>query len=171
MSKRIAILAANDFKDVELTVPLERLREAGYDVSIVGPTSGTKISDKDKELKVPVDLGVADISVDDFDALIIPGGYSPDNLRLNADAVKFTREFGLSGKPVAAICHGPQLLISADLVRKRTLTCWPSITVDIVNAGGNYVDQPIVVDHNLITSRKPSDLPQFVDAIISAFDK
>lgn len=168
MTRKIAILATDDFEDSELSEPLERLRDAGFNVLIVGPTAGKEIVGKKGKFKVTTDLAVDAVAADDFDALVIPGGYSPDKLRLNKSAVELTRSFGATGKPLAAICHGPQLLISADLVKGRTLTSWPSVAVDIVNAGGNYVDEPLVIDGNLITSRKPGDLPQFIDAIISA---
>lgn len=171
MAKKIAILATDDFEDSELSEPYERLRDAGFNVLIVGPAAGAEIVGKKREFKVTTDLSVDSVSADDFNALVIPGGYSPDRLRLNERAVEFTRAFGATGKPLAAICHGPQLLISAGLVKSRTLTCWPSITIDIVNAGGHYVDEPLVVDKNLITSRKPGDLPQFINAIIAALSK
>ena len=168
MSKKIAILATDNFEDSELKEPYERLREAGFKVLIVGPAQGVEIVGKKHQYRVRTDLAVDSVAVDDFDALVIPGGYSPDRLRLNRPAVDLTRAFGLSGKPLAAVCHGPQLLISADLVRGRKLTSWPSVAIDVINAGGNYVDEPVVVDGNLITSRKPADLPQFIDAIIAA---
>src|SRR3990172_5617359 len=171
MTKKIAILATDSFEDSELREPYERLRDAGFKVLVVGPAAGTEIVGKKREFKVRTDLSVDSVSADDFDALVIPGGYSPDRLRLNSRAVEFTRAFGATGKPLAAICHGPQLLISADLVNGRTLTCWPSIKIDVINAGGLYVDEPLVIDKNLITSRKPGDLPQFINAIIAALSE
>lgn len=170
MTKRIAILATDEFEDLELSAPYERLRDAGFKVLILGPTAGREIVGK-RGGSFRTDMGVESVSPDDFDALVIPGGYSPDRLRLNTNAVEFTRAFGATGKPIAAICHAPQLLISANLVRGRTLTSWPSLAIDIENAGGNYVDKPIVVDKNLITSRKPGDIPQFIDAIISLLEE
>lgn len=170
MTKSIAILATDNFEDSELSEPYDRLREAGYKVLIVGPGAGRKITGKKCQFSATIDVDIDSVKVDDFDALVIPGGYSPDRLRLNQPSVDFTRDFCLSGKPLAAICHAPQLLISADVVRGRTLTCWPSVAIDVKNAGGNYVDRPLTIDGNLITSRKPGDLPQFIDAIIAALE-
>ena len=106
----------------------------------------------------------------DFDALIVPGGYAPDRMRMRHAMVDLVRDACAAGKPVAAICHGPQLLISADVLRDRTVTCWPSIAIDVRNAGGLYVDRPVVQDRNLITSRKPDDVPQFTAALLKALD-
>lgn len=171
MTKKIAILATDDFEDSELQVPYERLRDAGFKVLVVGPVSGSKLTGKRGEYSITTDLGVESVKPNDFDALVIPGGYSPDRLRMNPAAVDFVRDFGNSGRPLAAICHAAQLLISAGLVSGRTLTCWPSVAIDVKNAGGRYVDEPIVVDRNLISSRKPGDLPVFVDAIIAALEE
>ncbi len=170
MTKKIAILATDYFEDSELKIPYERLKDAGFKVLVIGPVEGKEITGKRGRFTTRTDLAVDSVSVDDFDALVIPGGYSPDRLRLNPGAVEFTRDFMRSGRPVAAICHAAQLLISAEAVRGRTLTCWPSVAVDVKNAGGRYVDKAIVVDNNLITSRKPDDLPIFIDAIISAVE-
>ena len=169
--KKIAILATDDFEDLELQVPLERLKEAGYKVLVVGPVGGKIIVGKKGRYRVKTDLGVDSVKPGDFDALIVPGGYSPDRLRLNMAAVELVRAFGLDRRPIAAICHGPQLLISAGLVNGRTLTSWPSVAIDVKNAGGHYVDEPVVIDGNLVTSRKPADLPQFIDAIISVLQE
>jgi len=170
VTKKIAILATDNFEDSELSEPYARFRDAGFKVLIIGPSAGSEIAGKNSQFKVASDLAVESVSVDDFDALVIPGGYSPDRLRLNPSAVEFTRAFGLSGKPIAAICHAAQLLISAGLVSGRKLTCWPSVKIDVINAGGNYIDEPVVIDGNLITSRKPADLPQFIDAVISSLE-
>lgn len=171
MTKKIAILATDDFEDSELKVPYERLRDAGFKVLVIGPVRGSKLTGKRGDYSITTDLGVESVKPDDFDALVIPGGYSPDRLRMNPAAVDFVRDFGNSGRPLAAICHAAQLLISAGLVSGRTLTCWPSVAIDVKNAGGRYVDEPIVVDRNLISSRKPGDLPVFVDAIIAALEE
>lgn len=171
MTQKIAILAADGFEDSEVVEPFTRLREAGFKVLIVGPVEGQEIVGKRGDFKITVDISVDAVKVSDFDALVIPGGYSPDRLRLNDKAIDFARDFQLALKPVAAICHGPQLLISADTVKGRTLTASPSVAVDIKNAGGNYVDEPVVIDGNLITSRKPADLPQFINAIIATFEE
>lgn len=171
MTKKIAILATDGFEDTEVIEPFERLREAGFKVLIVGPLEGQEIVGKRGDFKIAVDISVDAVKVEDFDALVIPGGYSPDRLRLNDKAIDFVRDFQLSLKPVAAICHAPQLLISAQTIKGKTLTSWPSLAIDIKNAGGNYVDEPIVIDGNLITSRKPRDLPQFINAIIATFEQ
>jgi len=168
--KKIAILATDDFEDQELTFPYERLRDAGYKVLIVGPVEGRVISSK-KGFKIKTDLAIESVSAADFDLLLIPGGYSPDKLRINPAAVELVKQFFAANKPVAAICHGPQLLISAEVVKGRKLTSWASVTVDLKNAGANFVDEAVVVDGNLITSRKPADLPQFVDAIIAKLEE
>jgi len=170
VTKKIAILATDYFEDSELKIPYERLKDAGFKVLVIGPVEGKDITGKRGRFAMRTDLAVDSVSVDDFDALVIPGGYSPDRLRLNPGAVEFTRDFMHSGRPIAAICHAAHLLISAEAVRGRTLTCWPSLAVDVENAGGRYVDEPIAVDGNLITSRKPDDLPVFIDAIIAAVE-
>ena len=170
MTKKIAILATDYFEDSELKIPYERLKDAGFKVLVIGPVEGKDITGKRGRFTIRTDLAVDSVNIDDFDALVIPGGYSPDRLRLNPGAVEFTRDYMHSGRPVAAICHAAQLLISAETVKDRTLTCWPSVAVDVENAGGRYVDKAIVVDDNLITSRKPDDLPVFIDAIIAAVE-
>lgn len=170
MTKKIAILATDYFEDSELKAPYERIKDAGFKVLVIGPVEGKDITGKRGRFTIRTDLAIDSVSVDDFDALVIPGGYSPDRLRLNPGAVKFTRDFIRSGRPVAAICHAAQLLISAKVIKGRTLTCWPSVAVDVENAGGHYIDKAIVVDKNLITSRKPDDLPVFIDAIIAAVE-
>jgi protease I len=171
MTKKIAILATDDFEDSELQVPYERLKDAGFKVLLVGPVEGKEIRGKKGRFSIETNLSVDSVNEADFDALVIPGGYSPDRLRLNPAAVELVRAFMNSGKPVAAICHAPQLLVSAGVLKDRTLTCWPSVSVDVKNAGGNYVDEAIVIDRNLITSRKPDDLPVFVDAVIAALEE
>jgi protease I len=166
--KRVAILVEDEFEDRELTGPLDALRAAGADVTIVGATKGASYRGKRGDATVTSDLAAGDARMRDFDALIIPGGHAPDKMRLRHAMVDLTREAMEAGKPVAAICHGPQLLISANALRGRTLTCWPSIAIDVKNAGGLYVDKPVVEDGNLITSRKPDDVPVFSEAILRA---
>jgi protease I len=166
--KRVAILVEDEFEDRELTGPLDALRAAGADVTIVGATKGGSYRGKRGDATITSDLAAGDARMRDFDALIIPGGHAPDKMRLRHAMVDLTREAMEAGKPVAAICHGPQLLISANALRGRTLTCWPSIAVDVKNAGGLYVDKPVVEDGNLITSRKPDDVPAFSEAIVRA---
>jgi deglycase len=169
--KRVAMLVEDGFEDRELMGPLEALREAGATVTIVGPTSGTEFKGKRGQAVVTSELAAGSARMNDFDALVIPGGHAPDKMRMRHAMVDLARDAMEVGKPVAAICHGPQLLISAGALRGRTLTCWPSIAIDVKNAGGLYVDKPVVEDGNLITSRKPDDVPVFSDAIIRALSK
>lgn len=166
--KRVAILVEDDFEDRELAGPLDALRAAGVQIVLVGPAAGAPYRGKRGDLTICADTSAGEIRMRDLDALIIPGGYAPDRMRLRHAMVDLVREAMAAGKLVAAICHGPQLLISADALRGRTLTCWPSIAIDVKNAGGLYVDRPVVEDGNLITSRKPDDVPQFSRAILRA---
>ena len=167
-TKRVALLVEQDFEDRELAEPLETLRAAGVDVVLVGPVAGQSYSGKRGQTTVTADLAAGAARMSDFDALVIPGGYAPDKMRMRHAMVDLARDMMTAGKPVAAICHGPQLLISANALRGRTLTCWPSIAVDVKNAGGLYVDRPVAHDGNLITSRKPDDVPAFCEAILKA---
>ena len=169
--KRIAMLVEDEFEDRELTGPLDALRAAGATVSLVGPTAGTEYKGKRGHAVVKTDVAAGSVKVGDFDALVIPGGHAPDKMRMRHAMVDLARDAMESGKPVATICHGPQLLISANVLRGRTLTCWPSIAIDVKNAGGLYVDKPVVEDGNLITSRKPDDVPMFNEAIIKALTR
>ncbi len=169
--KRVALLVEDEFEDRELTGPLESLRAAGATVTLVGPTKGATFRGKRGQATVTSDMAAGDAKIRDFDALVIPGGHAPDKMRLRHAMVDLARDAMDAGKPVAAICHGPQLLISANALRGRTLTCWPSIAVDVKNAGGLYVDKPVVEDGNLITSRKPDDVPVFSEAIIRALSR
>ena len=169
--KRVAILVEDGFEDRELTGPRDALEAAGAAVTLVGPSAGMEFRGKRGEATVASAVAAGAARIKDFDALVIPGGYAPDKMRMRHAMVDLAREAMDAGKPVAAICHGPQLLISADVLRGRTLTCWPSIAIDVKNAGGLYVDKPVVEDGNLITSRKPDDVPMFSDAIIRALSK
>ncbi len=172
LNKRVAILAADGFEQVELAQPKEALEEAGATVSIVSPKSGTiqGMKHADKGDTFDVDLPISNAKPEDFDALMIPGGLiNPDTLRSTPEALTFTRAFFEAGKPVAVICHGPQVLIDAGLVKGRTLTSWPAIKNDIRNAGGNWVDEEVVVDNGLVTSRKPDDIPAFNHKMIEEF--
>jgi protease I len=169
--KRIAMLVEDEFDDREVTEPVERLRAAGATVVLVGPTAGASYRGRRGEASVSAEISAGSARMTDFDALIIPGGYAPDRMRMRHAMVDMVRDAMSTGKLVAAICHGPQLLISANAVRGRTLTCWPSIAVDVKNAGGLYVDKPAAEDGNLITSRKPDDIPAFSDAIIRALTR
>ena len=166
--KRIAILAEEDFEDSELIEPLRAMKNAGARVVIVG--SGSKQSYKGKrgDATITVDTTADKVKAEDFDAIIVPGGYAPDKMRLHQPMIDLVKKAHELGKVVAAICHGPQLLISADIVRGRRITSWPSVAVDLKNAGANWVDEPVARDGNLISSRKPADLPRFNKAIIEA---
>ena len=165
--KRVAVLVEDEFEDVELTGPVEALRAAGAHVVIVGPVAGAEYRGK-RGAVVSADLAAGRARMKDFDALVIPGGHAPDRMRLRHPMVDLARDAMEQNKPVAAICHGPQLLISANVLRGRTLTCWPSIAIDVKNAGGLYHDRPVLEDGNLITSRKPDDMPAFSQALIRA---
>ncbi len=166
--KRVALFVEDDFEDRELTGPLEALQGAGVTVVVVGPVAGAEYRGKRLGTVVKAEIAAGAAKIEEFDAVVIPGGYAPDKMRLRHAMVDFVRDAMEAGKPVAAICHAPSLLISANVLRGRTLTCWPSIAVDVKNAGGLYVDKPVVEDGTLITSRKPDDVPVFSDAIIRA---
>ena len=169
--RRVAILVEDEFEDLELSGPLAALRDAGATVKVIGPTAGAQFKGKRGQATVTSDVAAGSVRMKDFDALVIPGGHAPDKMRMRHAMVDLARDAMDAGKPVAAICHGPQLLISANVLRGRTLTCWPSIAIDVKNAGGLYVDKPVVEDGNLITSRKPDDVPVFGEAIIRALSK
>jgi len=166
--KRIAILAEEDFEDSELIEPLRAMKNAGVKVLIVGSGSQESYRGKRGSATVRVDATADNVKAEDFDAIIVPGGYAPDKMRLHQSMVDLVRKAHDLGRVVAAICHGPQLLISAEIVKGRRVTSWPSVAVDLRNAGADWVDAPVVQDGNLITSRKPADLPRFNKAIIEA---
>jgi len=161
--KRVAMVIANQFEDSEVIDPKQYLEEHGAQVTLIAPELGTLHGKKGAEMEP--DTTFEKVSVKDFDALVIPGGGAPENLRIFEPAVEFTREFVASGKPVASICHGPQLLISANVLQGRTVTAVNKIRDDIKNAGATYVDQELAVDGNLISSRVPKDIPVFNEAI------
>ena len=160
---KVVMVLANNFEDSEAIEPKNHLEALGADVVTVGPEKGTVNGKKGATLEV--DKTFSEVSPDEFQMLVIPGGGAPENLRIVDDAVMFTRRFVESGKPVGSICHGPQLLISADVLKGRTVTGVNKIRDDIKNAGGNYVDEELVVDDNLITSRVPKDIPAFNEAL------
>ncbi len=170
--KKVAILATNGFEQSELLEPRKALDQAGATTKVVSPIEG-KIkgwNHKDWGQEVPVDLSLASANANDFDALLLPGGVmNPDHLRMNPQAVEFVKSFTDSGKPVAAICHGPWTLIEAGAVQGRTMTSWPSLKTDLKNAGANWVDKEVVRDGKLVTSRKPEDLPAFNREMIQLF--
>jgi protease I len=169
--RRIALLVENDFEDTELTGPRDALRAAGATVVIVGPTANTEFKGKKLGTVVTSELAAGTAKSAEFDAVVIPGGYAPDKMRMRHAMVDLARDAMDANKPVAAICHAPSLLISSNSLKGRTLTCWPSIAVDVKNAGGRYVDKPVGEDGNLITSRKPDDVPVFSEAIIRALSR
>jgi protease I len=163
-SKKIAILSETGFEEVELTSPMEALKQAGATVEVVSPQKEKIKAMKDHEwsIEIPVDKHISEAKADDYDGLVLPGGViNPDQLRLNDEAISFIKDFFEAGKPVAAICHGPQSLITAGVVEGRNLTSYPSIKTDLINAGANWTDQEVVVDKGLVTSRNPNDLPAF----------
>jgi protease I len=167
--KKVAILVADGVEQSELLSPRDALTQAGADVKVVSLHGGEiqGFNHLYPDQKIPVDLTVEEASPDKFDALMIPGGvHNPDRLRRDEKALDFVRAFFKAGKPVGAICHGPQVLITADLVRGRTMTGFSSIRIDLANAGANVVDQEVVTDKGLVTSRGPDDLPAFNDKLI-----
>jgi protease I len=176
--RRVAILATEGVEEVELTKPKKALEDAGAKVDVIAPKSGIK-SGKIKAWdmtdwgdKIDVDLELSEARSGDYDALHLPGGViNPDHLRIEPRAVEFVKSFFTAAKPVAAICHGPWTLIEAGVVKGKTMTSWPSLKTDIRNAGATWVDQEVVEDKGLITSRKPDDLPAFNQKIIEAFSK
>jgi protease I len=170
--KHVAILATDGFEQSELTVPRDALREVGAQVDVIGlhPGQIQGMEHHEKGKMVDVDRTIDQADAGRYDALVLPGGIAnPDTLRTNVQAVSFVRAFFDADKPVAAICHGPWTLIEADVVRGRTVTSWPSLHTDLENAGATWVDQDVVVDHGLVTSRKPDDLPAFCAGMIEAF--
>jgi protease I len=173
-NKRVAILAADGFEQVELEKPRQALEDAGATTEVVSPSSG-KIQGMNHDNKgdtVAVDVVLEDADAGNYDALMIPGGLiNPDTLRTNKLALEFVRRFFAAGKPVAAICHAPWVLIDAGLVKGRTLTSWPAIQTDVKNAGGDWVDREVVVDHGLVTSRNPDDIPAFNAKMIEEFQE
>ncbi len=161
----IAALVGGGFEDVEYTKPVEAFRNAGHTITVVGRKAGEEVRGK-HDTVVRVERAAGEVEPDQFDALFIPGGHSPDRLRIDPDVVEFVRTFVESGRPVFLICHAPQLLITARLLEGRRITGWPSIRIDIENAGAEYVDEPVVEDGNLVSSRKPDDIPAFVEAAL-----
>ena len=168
----VAILVAEGFEQQELTEPRKALDEAGARTSIVSPDEsevwGWNHFDKGELFKVDVPL--AEAKADDFDAILLPGGVAnPDQLRMKPEAVQFIKDFFTAGKPVAVICHGPWTLIEAGVVKGRKITSWPSVKTDLINAGADWVDEEVVVDNGLVSSRKPDDLPAFIDKMLEEF--
>jgi protease I len=167
---RIAILVEQGFEDAELTETLRAMKEAGARVMVVGSGSQKSYKGKRGVAEVKVDADADRVRADYFDAIIIPGGYAPDKMRLHKPMIDLVRKAHDSGRLVAAICHGPQLLISAEIVRGRKVTSWPSIAIDLENAGALWFDEAVIKDGNLITSRQPADISEFNAAIIEALE-
>ena len=170
--KKVAILAADMFERVELEEPRKALEDAGAETEIVSLEDGEiqGFDHFDPADTVKVDKTVEEVSPDDYDALLIPGGVgNPDQLRGDENAVAFVREFNAAGKPLAVICHGPWVLVESGVVRGRTVTSWPTLETDIRNAGGEWVDEEVCVDGNLVTSRKPDDIPAFNEKMLELF--
>jgi len=169
--KRIAILATDGFEQTELTGPRDGLIAAGFDVQVISPKSGSIKGWKHTQWgdSVPVDVELANATPDEYDALVLPGGQmNPDALRMQPAAVDFVRAFDTAGKPLAAICHGPWLLVEAGAAKGRDVTSWPSVRTDLENAGARWRDSEVVVDSHIITSRKPDDVPAFTQAVVQA---
>jgi len=164
--RKIAVIITDMFEDREYLDPAKAFKKAGHELIHVGLKAGTTVKGKKKETPVKIDKAVREVSADEFDALFIPGGYSPDKLRADEDAVRFVRDFAESGKPLFAICHAPQLLITARVLTGRKVTGWKSIIQDIKNAGAEFIDREVVEDGNLISSRSPADLPAFIQACL-----
>jgi protease I len=172
--RKIAILATDGFEQAELTEPRKALDDAGAKTVLISPKSGSikgwKLKDWGETLKV--DQVLDDANPNDFDALVLPGGVmNPDQLRMDPAAVNFVRQFAMSGRPVAAICHGPWTLLEAGVLRDRVVTSWPSLKTDLKNAGATWIDQEVVADGQFIFSRKPDDIPAFNRAIIESLNK
>ncbi len=171
-NRKVAILATDGFEQSELEKPMEALKNAGAEVKVVSPKSGSIKGWKHTDWgnKVDVDLVVSEAKAEDFDALLLPGGVmNPDQLRMDEKAVAFVKGFVSAGKPIAAICHGPWTLIETGIVRGRRMTSWPSIKTDLINAGAEWSDEEVIVDNGLVTSRKPDDIPAFNKKMIEEF--
>jgi protease I len=163
---RIAFIVDDLFEDSEFRIPYDRLRAAGHEVVIVGLSAGKRIEGKKKQETITADVAAKDVRADEFDAIVVPGGYSPDHLRMDIDMVRLVRTMFTAGKPVAAVCHGPWMLVEADALDGKTVTSWPSIKTDLIDAGARWVDREVVEDENLVTSRNPGDLEAFSTAIL-----
>lgn len=163
---KIACLIGDGFEDSEFRIPYDRLQKAGYKVDLIGMKKDQEIKGKAGKEAIKAELAIDEASPDDYEGLFIPGGYSPDHLRVDKRFIQFVKDFDATKKTIAAVCHGPQLLISAGLVKGRTLTAWQTIQDDLRLIGANVKDQPVVVDDNWVTSRKPDDLKAFSDKFI-----
>ena len=166
MTKKVMLLIERDFNDAEALYPYYRLKEAGFDVKVAG--TGEKEYRSKYGYPMKTDGKIQDFKADDFDAVIIPGGWAPDFMRRNKAMVDFVKKMNKKGKVIAAICHAASLLVSADVLKGKKMTCFMAVKDDAINAGANYVDEEVVIDSNLITSRQPDDIPAFCREIIKA---
>lgn len=169
MEKRVLFLAGAEFEDLELFYPYYRLKEEGFEPVIASKEKG-RVTGK-HGYSVEAGLSFGDVKVADYTALVIPGGRGPENIRTHPEVKRIVREFFERSLPVAAICHGPQVLISAGVVKGRSMTCYYTVADDLVAAGANYKDQPLVIDGNLVSSRRPDDLPEFVSGLLQALKR
>lgn len=166
---KVATVITDLFEDIEFTSPRDALVEAGHQVITIGPQAGHIAKGKKGEAEVTIDKGIQEVNVEDYDALLIPGGFSPDNLRKDDQIVEFVRKFAQHRKPIFSICHAPQLLVTAEVLKGKDITCVKQVIVDVKNAGANYYDAEVVIDPSgLISSRTPDDLPAFNQAIVNA---
>jgi protease I len=168
---KIACVLTGMFEDSEFKDPYEAYKQAGHEVTVISKQAGEELKGKKGQVTTRADKAIDDVKPDQFDALFIPGGFSPDQLRADPKFVQFTKAFFTATKPVMAICHGPQLLISADVVKGRKLTAWKTVQDDLKYTGAQVVDQEVVVDGNLVTSRQPSDIPAFIDASLKVMQQ
>lgn len=172
MSKKVAVVITKLFEDVEFTSPKEELENAGHTLTTIGFEAGETVEGKKGEVSVTIDKSIDDVSPEDFDALLIPGGFSPDQLRKDDRFLEFTRSFSNDSKPIFSICHGPQLLINAEVVKGKDITSVKQVAVDLKNAGANFYDKEVVIDNSgLISSRTPDDLPAFNKAMVDALSE
>jgi len=168
---RIAFVVGQDFEDSEFKKPYDQLREAGHQVDVLGVKAGDTMKGKKGHEEIKIEAAVTEKDPAQYDAVVIPGGYSPDHLRMDKNVVSFVQRAVQADKIIAPICHGPQLLIEADAVEDKKLTSWPSVRTDLLNAGARWLDKEVIVDGKLITSRKPEDIPAFVAAIREQLDQ
>ena len=168
---KVAFIVDEMFEDSEFQTPYDRVREQDHEAVIVGLEAGKKLEGKKGKVTITTEKSIDEVSAGDFDALVIPGGYSPDKIRSNDKMVAFTRALFEGQKPIAAICHAGWMLAEADIIRGKTVTSWPSIKTDMTNAGATWVDQEVVEDDNIITSRKPDDLESFTKALLSQIEQ
>jgi protease I len=168
---KVAFIMDQMFEDSEFQVPYERVKEAGHEPVVIGLKAGKKLAGKKGKEKITTDAAISDVDAGEFDALVIPGGYSPDKIRVEPKMAEFTRRMNADGKPIAAICHAGWMLAEANLIKGKTVTSWPSIKTDLINAGANWVDQEVVEDGNIITSRKPDDLEAFTKTLLAQIEQ